>query len=508
MRAPRTPKPEHAARLEALMEAAVDGIVVIDAQGTVQTYNKACERIFGYPAEEVIGRNVNMLMPSPDRERHDGYLANYLRTGERKIIGIGREVVGRRQDGSTFPMELSVAEVKQGSDHVFVGMVRDITARKRAEDDLLEREARLRSILETAADAIVVIDENGIVETMSASASRLFGYETNEVVGRNVRMLMPSPYRENHDDYLRRYRETGEKRIIGIGRIVVGQRKNGSTFPLELSVGEIRLRGRRLFTGFLHDITEKREYELKLYQLQDELVRVSRISGMAAMASAFAHELSQPLGATMNYLNAVRRMLDEAGGAGIQRPLDGTQRAIAEVARAGEIIRRLREFIQKGRTERSWEQLGRVVEEASALALVGTADRSLKIRFDIPSDLPPVHIDRVQIQQVLTNLVRNAVEAMYESGTRELTISAAVDGGHTVEVAVADTGPGIAPEVARNLFKPFVTTKENGMGVGLSICKSIVQAHDGELRAESNPKGGTIFVVSLPLTSAEAKRDG
>jgi two-component system sensor kinase FixL len=504
MRAPNVPKAEPAARLEAVMEAAVDGIIVIDADGTVQTYNKACERIFGYEAGEVLGRNVRMLMPSPDRGRHDGYLAHYHRTGERKIIGIGREVVGQRKDGSTFPMELSVAEVKQGGDHVFVGMVRDITRRKQAEEELLGREARLRSILDTAADAIVVIDETGKIESFSTSASRLFGYEPDEVVGRNVRMLMPSPYREAHDSYLQRYLETGERRIIGIGRIVVGQRKDGSTFPVELSVGEVRLHDRRLFTGFLRDITERQATELRLHELQAELVQVSRVSSMGAMASAFAHELSQPLGAAMNYLNAVRRMLEGSTGPQAPRTLEGTQRAIAEIARAGQIIQRLRQFIQKGRTERSWERLGKVIEESSALALVGAADRAINIRFDIPADLPAVLVDRIQIQQVLTNLVRNAIEAMAESPRRDLTIRACAARDGIVEISVVDTGPGIAAEVAANLFKPFVTTKSAGMGVGLSICKSIVEAHEGELRTAPNPEGGTIFRFTLPLTPGDA----
>jgi two-component system sensor kinase FixL len=490
---------EPAARLEAVMEAAVDGIIVIDADGIVQTYNKACERIFGFEAGEVLGRNVSMLMPSPDRERHDGYMANYRRTGERKIIGIGREVVGRRKDGSTFPMELSVAEVNQGGDHVFVGMVRDITARKRAQAELLEREARLRSILDTAADAIIVIDEAGTIESFSLSATRLFGYEPDEVVGWNVRMLMPAPYHEAHDSYLHRYLETGERRIIGIGRIVVGQRKDGSTFPVELKVGEIRLRDKRLFTGFLRDITERQATEQSLHELQAELVQVSRVTSMGAMASAFAHELSQPLGAAMNYLNAVRRMLEEGAGPQAPRSLEGTQRAIAEIARAGQIIQRLRQFIQKGRTERSWERLGKVIEEASALALVGAADRAINIRFDVDADLPPVFVDRIQIQQVLTNLVRNAVEAMAESPRRDLAILASAGRGGIVEIAVVDTGPGIAAEIAANLFKPFVTTKAEGMGVGLSICKSIVQAHEGELWTEPNPEGGAIFRFTLPL---------
>ena len=508
MRAPRTLKADAAARLQAVMEAAVDGIIVIDAEGIVQSYNMACERIFGYAAGEVIGRNVSMLMPSPDRERHDSYLARYRETGERRIIGIGREVVGRRSDGSTFPLELSVAEVKHGGDHVFVGTIRDITARKRAEEELTEREARLRSILDTAADAIIVIGETGVVETISASASRLFGYQSEEILGQNVKMLMPAPYRDAHDGYLRRYLETGERRIIGFGRIVVGQRKDGSTFPVELSVGEVRLRDRRLFTGFIHDISKRQEAEQRLHELQAELVQVSRVSSMGAMASAFAHELSQPLGAAMNYLNAVRRMLEEVAGPQTSRSLEGTQRAIAEIARAGEIIQRLRQFIQKGSTERSLERLGRVVEEACALAVVGSSNKGVNIRFDIPSDLPPVLIDRVQIQQVLTNLVRNAIEAMAESPTRDLTVAVSPGRGDKVEVAVVDTGSGIAPAIAENLFKPFVTTKQSGMGVGLSICKSIIQAHDGELRVEPNPAGGTIFSFTLPLGPAGAVAHG
>jgi two-component system sensor kinase FixL len=508
MTSPERQQVEYDTRLEAVLEAAVDGIIVIDAEGIVQTYNKACEDIFGYPAGEVIGRNVKMLMPSPDRERHDSYLSHYKLTGERKIIGIGREVHGRRRDGTTFPMELSVAEVRHGEDHVFVGMVRDITERKAAEAELRSREERMRSILDTAPDAIVVIDEVGTVESFSASAKRVFGYEPEEVVGRNVRMLMPSPYREAHDSYLQRYMKTGERRIIGVGRIVVGLRKDGSTFPLELAVGEARLDGRRLFTGFLRDITKRQATEQRLHELQAELVQVSRVSGMAAMASAFAHEINQPLGAAMNYLSATRRLLEQAEDAQTQRALEGAQLAATEIARAGQIVQRLRQFIQKGRTERSWEHLGKVIEEASALALVGAGDRAIKMRFEIAADLPPVFIDRVQIQQVLTNLVRNSIEAMTGSPRRDLIIRALAAPEEIVEIAVVDTGPGIPAEVAANLFKPFVTTKSNGMGVGLSICRSIVQAHEGEIGAEPNPDGGAIFRFTLPLKPNVANATG
>ncbi len=500
-----TAKP--AAWLEAVLEAAVDGIVVIDARGIVQTYNKACERIFGHAAAEVVGRNVAMLMPSPDRERHDGYIDAYKRTGVRKIIGIGREVTGLRKDGSTFPMDLSVAEVQQGAEPAFVGIIRDISARKAAEAELREREARLSTILGTAVDAIIVIDERGLIESFSASAVRLFGYEPKDVIGKNVSILMPAPYRDEHDGYIRRYLETGERRIIGIGRIVVGRRRDGTTFPMEVSVGESRLADRRVFTGFIRDVSERQQAERRLQELQAQLVHVSRVSAMGAMASAFAHELNQPLGAAMNYLNAVRRWLEESTEARAPRMLEGTQRAAAEITRAGQIIQRLRQFIQKGRTDRSWERVGTVIEEAAALALVGAADRAIEIHIEIAPNLPEALIDKVQIQQVLTNLIRNAVEAMANAPKRRLTITGRQIGAEAIEIAVADSGPGIAPQVAKDLFKPFITTKPAGMGVGLSICRSIVQSHGGELKVEPNPGGGSIFRFTLPLNAAGAQPD-
>jgi two-component system sensor kinase FixL len=503
----QAPVQQSIARLDAVLEAAVDGIIVINADGIVQTYNKACEGLFGYAAREVIGRNVKMLMPSPDYERHDSYLDNYRRTGKRKIIGIGREVVGKRKDGGTFPMELAVAEVREGGDHAFVGIIRDISERKRAETELRERESRMRSILDTAPDSIVVIDETGKIESFSTAASRLFGYEPQEVIGRNVSMLMPTPYRDEHDSYLRRYITTGERRIIGIGRIVVGQRKDGTTFPMELAIGELALPGRKLFTGFIRDITDRQQTERRLHELQAQLLHVSRLNDMGAMATAFAHELNQPLGAALNYLNAVKRLLARGRDAPLARMLEGTERAVSEVVRASQIIQRLRQFVSKSHADRSHEKLGKLIEEAIALALTGMAHTPVKINLRVPAELPEPYIDRVQVQQVLTNLLRNSIEAMADSTRREVDIAARLLDS-AIEIAVKDTGSGIAPEIAENLFKPFVTTKTAGMGVGLSICRSIVQGHGGELRAEPNPTGGTIFRFTLPLKGGGTVRDG
>lgn len=501
---------QQAARLQAVMEAAVDGIIVIDEDGIVQAYNAACARLFLYPPAEVIGRNIAMLMPEPYRSAHDSYLRHYRETGERRIIGIGREVEGRRRDGSTFPMELSVAEVRRDGERAFVGMIRDITARKRDEAELREREARLRSILDTAPDALVVIDEHGIVESFSAAASRMFLYPPDEVVGRNVKMLMPEPDRSAHDRYMDRYRATGERRIIGVGRVVLGLRRDGTTFPLELAVGEVRFGGERRFTGFLRDISERRATEQALRELETELLQVSRASSMSVMASAFAHELAQPLGAAMNYLGAIRRILEaeapHTGAAPGARVAEGARLALDEIERAGQIVRRLREFIQKGRTDRSAEPIGRVVEEAATLALVGAADRGIGVHFDVAADLPVLQIDRVQIQQVVVNLIRNAIEAMEGASSRRLAIRALPERGG-VAVAIADTGPGLPERVRRSLFKPFVTTRPDGMGVGLSICQSIIEAHHGTITAEQAPGGGTVFRFTLPADTGEGPRD-
>ncbi|WP_448207814.1 PAS domain S-box protein [Azospirillum sp. sgz302134] len=489
-------------RFQAMLDTVPDGVVIIDARGRIQTFNPACERLFGWTADEVIGRNVSMLMPNPYRDEHDGYLDRYQRTGERRIIGIGREVMGMRKDGSTFPMDLSVGEAGQDGPPVYIGIIRDITERKQAETALREREARLTSILETVPEAIIVIDDRGRIESFSPAAERLFGYAAAEVIGRNVSMLMPSPYREEHDAYLHRYLDTGKRRIIGIGRVVSGQRRDGSVFPMELAVGEVNLAGQRRFTGFIRDLTERQATEKRLQELQAELLHVSRVSAMGQMASTLAHELNQPLTAVINYAKAVKRILDRPDGT--EKAKETMDKAVAQAARAGQIIRRLRNFIEKGQTERTAEDINKVVEEASALALVGAKESGVQVRFDLAADNPPVTIDKIQIQQVILNLIRNAIEAMAGGERRDLmlvTMPEPGDGG-LMRVCVCDSGPGLAEPVMAQLFQPFVTTKEKGMGLGLSICRSIIEAHGGRLWVE-RATGGAIFAFTVPVAGAD-----
>jgi two-component system sensor kinase FixL len=363
--------------------------------------------------------------------------------------------------------------------------------------DLSAREAHLRSILDTVPDATVVIDDKGTIQSFSAAAERLFGHRQAAVIGRNVSMLMPTPYREEHDRYLTRYLTTGEKRIIGIDRVVTGQRADGSTFPMKLAVGEMQSGEGRFFTGFIRDLTERQETEHQLQELQTELARLSRLTAMGEMASTLAHEINQPLSAISNYLQGCSRLLEPVEHPNAPKIRDALAETIKQTLRAGHIIRQLREFVARGETEKRPENISKLVEEASALALVGAKEEGIKTLFRFASHTDAVLVEKVQIQQVLLNLMRNAMEAMQDCDRKELLVTTSAPDNEKVTVSVADTGSGLSEEIAERLFQPFVTTKPAGMGVGLSISKRIIEAHGGEMWAEPNEGGGTVFRFTL-----------
>ncbi|MBN9315225.1 MAG: PAS domain S-box protein [Devosia sp.] len=369
--------------------------------------------------------------------------------------------------------------------------------------ELGEKQMHLQSILDTVLDATVVIDAGGIMLSFNASAVRQFGYSPDEVIGRNISMLMPAPYREQHDGYLQRYLTTGEKRIIGIDRVVVGRRKDGSTFPMKLAVGEMRQGDRVYFTGFIRDLTEREESQAMLDQARSELARLARLNELGEMASTLAHELNQPLSAIANYVQGCRRMLDRLEGDTAGRMRGALDETARQALRAGDIIRHLREFVTRGETDKGPEDINHLVEEAGALALVGSRERGIKSIFDFGADGRLVVADRVQIQQVLINLMRNAIEAMRDSPEKQLVVRTRQLSPDLLQVEVEDTGPGIAEEIVPQLFQPFVTTKPNGMGVGLSISRRIIESHGGELTVETNRAGGATFAFTLPVMTED-----
>lgn len=367
-------------------------------------------------------------------------------------------------------------------------------------------EARLLSVLNTAVDGIVVIDETGRILMFNKACEALFGLPAAEVIGQNVSVIMPADYAAEHDRYLANYRNTGEKRIIGIGREVRGRHSDGTVFPVELSVGEAKTPAGRQFIGVIRDLRQRKATEERLNQLQAQLVHMARINAMDEMGAAIAHEINQPLTAVMLYLQAVRRRL------GSRPEVDATamdvlDRAVKEAERAGSIIQRMRQMVEKRDPHRTPADLAALIGEALDLTLVGTTATNVDVRRHIAPGMPHVEIDVVQIQQVIVNLIRNAIEAVRERADRWIDIAVRIEAGQAI-VEVTDSGPGIPADAVRTLFKAFSTTKRTGLGLGLAISRSIAQNHGGDLTVDAGggeTGRGARFRLSLPVAKPTGK---
>jgi two-component system sensor kinase FixL len=474
-----------AERLDAILKMTVDGIIVIDAEGRIEAFNRGAQDLFGYPEQEVLGRNVSILMPSPHHEQHDAYLERYLTTGEAKIIGVGREVTGRRRDGTMFPVHLSVGEMRIGGARKFTGMLRDLTKRVRLEGALGESEARWRAVVDSAVDGIIVIDSHGTVEAFNRAAERLFGYGAEEVIGRNVEMLMPSPYREEHDGYLARYLATGRAKIIGLGREVQGRRKDGTMFPLHLSVGEITIEGERRFTGILHDLSGR-------VQMESQLREQAALARLGEMAAVIAHEVKNPLA-------GIRGAMQVFGGR--IAPSSADAQVLKEiVARIDSLDQMMKDMLLFARPPKPKRAPTDVVTLVRATAALLDRDPALHdVDIEIEGAAPSVSADPDMLRIVFQNLLINSAHAMQGRGR----IRVAVDSIEAeCRIAFADGGPGIPAEVRDKIFTPFFTTKSRGSGLGLPTAKRLIEAHNGEIAVECPPDGGTEVVIRLPIEAA------
>ena len=366
---------------------------------------------------------------------------------------------------------------------------------------LTESEQMARGMIDTALDAFVQMDERGLIIEWNPQAEITFGWTRAEAIGKRVaELIIPPADRTAHEVGLARFLETGESlgSIVGKRREMIALRRDGRELKVEIAVTALRRHTGHVFNGFIRDVTEQRAADDRLQQLQTELLHVSRFSVMGQMGSVLAHEISQPLAAICSHLGACRRLLEGSGALPTEKIRQMQGKAAEQAVRASEIIHQLRSFVTNGETERRPEPIRAIVEDAAALAMIGARRQNVRLSLQLDPEARVAVINRVQVQQVLVNLVRNAVEAMSESPRRELSITTRALGDGGIEVEIADTGPGLAPAVAAQLFKPFVTTKSHGMGVGLSICQSIVEAHGGWIGTEANPGGGTIFRFTLP----------
>ncbi len=492
-----------ASELNLLIDGATEyAISMLDPAGRVLIWNAGGQRLMGWSEAEAVGQYIAAFYPQDARQagKPQADLARVQAEGK-----IEEDSWFLRQDGSEFLAHVSITALydQTGVLRGFGKVLRDVTDQRASERALDAGAEHLRSILSTVPDAMVVIDERGKILSFSAAAERLFGFQELEVLGENVRCLMPSPDREHHDAYIERYLATGERKVIGMGRVVVGRRKDGTTFPMELSVGEATGQGPRVFTGFVRDLTDRQRTQARLEELQAELIHIARVSGMGTMASTLAHELNQPITAVANYVEAVRDLLARPDPDELPMICEALADAAGEAMRAGNIVRRLRDFVARGEVEKSVEDLPAVIHEAAALGLMGARDQGLDPIFDLDADATPVLIDRVQIQQVVINLARNAVEAMSGVEQPRLWLSTHDQGDGLVRVTIADNGPGVAPGIAGQLFTAFVSTKTEGMGLGLSICRTIVEANGGRIWHEPRPGGGSQFHFTLVKAEKE-----
>jgi PAS domain S-box-containing protein len=389
-------------------------------------------------------------MPSPDHEQHDGYLARYLATAEAKIIGVGREVTGRRRDGTKLPLHLSVGEMSIGGERKFTGMLHDLSSRVQLEEQLRTSEARWRAIVESAVDGIVVIDAFGRIEAFNPAAERLFGYSEREVLGRNVNMLMPSPYHEEHDGYLARYLATGVQKIIGIGREVTGLRKDRSTFPLHLSVGEMTVSGDRKFTGILHDLSAR-------VRIEEQLREQSTLARLGEMAAVIAHEVKNPLAGIRGAIQVIGGRLP-AGS----RDASMTKEIVARIDALNDLMKDLLLFARPPLPRLTAVEITRLV---AATADLLKEDPALKgVRVEVDGSVPPIDADPELLKIVFQNLLMNGAQAMQGAGTIRVFVKTIDSSCHIV---FSDAGPGIPEAIREKIFTPFFTTKARGSGLGL-----------------------------------------
>jgi two-component system, LuxR family, sensor kinase FixL len=483
---------------QALMEAAVDAIVVIDHAGRISAANDATCRTFGYARDELLGANVAMLMPEPDRGEHVRYMADYQRTGAAKIIGIGRSVIAQRKDGSAFPVRLSVGRIPGTEPPQFVGFLRDTTREHEANAAIKLERDRANAYLELHDSILLSLDAERRVREINARGAQLLDAPARELLGRDWL------------DFARGDTERERARLLLAQALSLGQPRERELDSVDSAGAARRIHWRCIAlraadgspAGWLcsgADVTDRVRRDAEARIAQDRLTRVARMATVGEMAAGVAHEINQPLTAITTYARACERYLEmpEPDFAELREAL---REIGAEGQRAGEIIRRLRHLVRNDTSERRRLDVSALIDDLGTLMFADARASDVNLRLDLPPTLPPIEADAAQIQQVILILVRNSLEALAElpAGERELEVIARAGESGGVEIHVIDNGPGISPAVADRLFDPFATTKQNGTGLGLATCRTILQSHGGSIVSRKTARGAS-FCVRLPV---------
>ena len=384
----------------------------------------------------------------------------------------------------------------------------DVTRSIAAESGEQATAAKYSAIVDTAADAIITSDSRGIITSFNKAAEKYFGYQREEILGKNIALLTPEPHRSQHDQYIRNYVETGIKKIIGIGREVVGRRKDGSEFPIELAVTEAKVGTDRIFAAIIRDITERKHAaaqlmsrSLELQQLQEQLLHMDRLHIVDEMASGIAHEINQPLTAIINYASSGMRLVGD-GTLNSQSVLDVIGRIDQQARRAADIVRMLRNMMKKRPANYERVDLIQLIEDAiELLSLLNANTDDILITKEWPGSAVMVEADAVQVQQVIINLINNSLDALsnHPVDNKNIHLKITVQSKEKVRLSVRDNGPGVAPDDRAHLFEPFFSTKMDGLGLGLSICRSVASEHGGELHYNAQCQDGSEFFFDLPV---------
>jgi len=491
-------------RLKAVIDNVIDGIITISDKGLVDSFNYAATKIFGYSTDEVIGQNVKILMPEPFHSEHDGYLNNHLTTGEKKIIGIGREVVGQRKDGSTFPLDLAVSDFTIDGQRYFLGIIRDLSERQRTQDELTMVQSKLQGVFNSVIDGVIIIDAKGLIDAFNPAAEDIFGFSEEEVLGKNVKILMPEPYRSGHDGYLNNHLTTGEKKIIGIGREVSGRCKDGSVFPMDLAVSPMQISGKPMFVGLVRNITERKQHEkgIKLAKLAAESANRMKSEFLANMS----HELRTPLNAIIGYSEMLKEDAEEEGNA---QTMDDLNKICTSGNHLLKLINDVLDLakIEAGRVELLHEKIDvfALIQEIAMVIQHQMHNNNNHFEINCAEDIGEIIGDDGRLRQVLFNLLSNAAK-FTNKGLVTLSVKReGQQGKQQLAIAISDTGIGMTPEQLDRVFIPFVqadagTTRQfGGTGLGLSICKDICETMGGHIEVQSEIGKGSTFTVFIPI---------